>query len=450
MKLTIIGSGSIFFTRQCIKGMANSAVLRSSQVALVDTDPWKCEQIGRFCQKINRDHGGDLRISYTTDRRQALPGSDYVVLAFASGNYHYRETGTNLALNYGIRQVSGETAGPGMVFRVIREVPRVLEVARDIERLCPQAMVINYCNPTNIIGAALDRHTKLKTYAFCDGNYECLIPRLARVLGLSGRQEARQRLTFKCGGINHFTFVTALADRGRDIWNEFRTALERAAQAPDAGPLVKAEWEFYDVFDVFMSQDSHNVEYLRYFQGRGSLPQRDCVVSKWSLNNRIRWYRKVWAEILECNARDLCTRDLMKDSSTDMVAVVIESIEDDRNESFSVNIRNDGRIDNLPNDTIVELYGTFGRSGIHVPAFGPLPRGLLGLTQQIVDEQELALEAAMTGSFQAAVRAIAADPLVMSLSDAKDLARDFIALEEAHLDSTWNEYWLQKGNFSQW
>ena len=124
-----------------------------------------------------------------------------------------------------------------------------------------------------------------------------------------------------------------------------------------------------------------------------------------------------------------------------MVAVVLESIEGDLGLSLCVNVRNEGRISNLPDDVLVELYGTFGRSGPVVPPFGPLPHGVLGLTQQVIDEQELALEAAMTGSFDTAVRAIACDPLVMSLSDARDLARDLIAQEEDDLDPKWDGYW---------
>jgi alpha-galactosidase/6-phospho-beta-glucosidase family protein len=441
MKTTVIGSGSIFFTRQCVKGMAQSPVLRSSELALVDIDPWKAEQMGRYCQKISREHGGDLKITWTTDRLQALPGSDYVVLCFAVRNYHYRETGTSLALNYGIRTVSGETAGPSMVFRTMRTVPAVLEVAKDIEKLSPKALVINYVNPTNIIGTALDRFTKLRTLAFCDGNYEVLVPRLAEVLGIRERAEAQRRLTWKLGGINHFTFLTRIWDNGEDAWGRFKERLGTQAERAAIDDMARAEWALTQALDAFPTQISHSIEYLRYFQGRGSRPTRDFTVTKWSLNKRIRWYRQVWQQIEAANTQGLSTREMIKEASTDMVAAVIESIEGDLGASLCVNVRNDGRITNLPNDVIVELYGTFGRDGPTVPSFGPLPRGVLGLTQQVIDEQELALEAAMTGSFETAVRAIACDPLVMSMSDARDLARDLIALEEDDLDPRWDPYW---------
>jgi len=441
MKTTVIGSGSIFFTRQCVKGMAQSKVLRATELALVDIDPLKAEQMGTFCKLINRDHGGDLKISWTMDRREALRGSDYVVLCFAVRNYHYRETGTSLALNYGIRTVSGETAGPSMVFRTMRTVPAVLEVAKDIAELCPNATVINYVNPTNIVGAALDRYTKLRPLVFCDGNYENLVPRLADVLGIGKRAEAERRLTFKLGGINHFTFVTRIWDEGKDVWDAFKQRLGAQAESSGMDDPVRAEWDTTREFDAFPTQITHSIEYLKFFQGRGSRPSRDFTVAKWSLNKRIRWYRQVWREIEEANRTGVSTREPMKGHSTDMVAVVIESIEGDLGLNLCVNVRNDGRISNLPADVFVELYGTFGKAGIVVPPFGPLPRGVLGLTQQVIDEQELALEAAMTGSFDTAVRAIACDPLVMSLSDARDLARDLIALEEDDLDPKWDAYW---------
>lgn len=441
MKITVIGSGSIFFTRQAVKGMAQSKVLGGAELALVDIDPWKAGEMGRFCRRINQDHGGALSISWTTDRREALPGSDYVVLCFAVRNYHYRETGTILALNYGIRTVSGETAGPGMVFRTMRTVPAVLEVAKDIEELCPKALVINYVNPTNIVGTALDRYAKVRSLAFCDGNYETLVPRIAEVLGIRDRAEARRRLAWKLGGINHFTFLTRVWDDGKDAWEEFKERLRVQADSSDMADTVRAEWEMTRVFDAFPTQINHPLEYLKFFQGRGIRPSRDFTVAKWSLNKRIRWYRQVWREIEEANRKGLSTRDLMKDASTDMVAVVLESIEGDLGASICVNVRNEGRISNLPADVLVELYGTFGKAGPVVPPFGPLPRGVLGLTQQVIDEQELALEAAMTGSFDTAVRAIACDPLVMSLSDARDLARDLIALEEDDLDPRWDAYW---------
>ena len=133
MRVAILGSGSIFFTRRMVTGMARSPVLRKGQLVLVDTNPVKCEQMGRFCRKINEALGGELDIAWTTERKEALPGADYVVFAFAIRNYHYRETGTNLSKLYNVHVGSGETAGPSSVFRILRAVPEVLRAAADVD-----------------------------------------------------------------------------------------------------------------------------------------------------------------------------------------------------------------------------------------------------------------------------------------------------------------------------
>lgn len=443
MRVVILGSGSIFFTRRMVLGMAQSAVLRQAQVALVDTDPRKCEQMGRFCRRINETHGGELDISWTTDRTAALPGADYVILAFATGNYHYRETGTNLAKLYDIHVKSGETSGPSSVFRILRAVPEVLRVATDIERLCPAALVINYVNPTNVVGAVLQRRTKLRSLAFCDGLYECTGPAVTQALGAPrlAWQDFNEQYGFTLGGINHCTWLWRLERDGQNAWDAFRAGLERQAAAAGPRSDAQGEWDLTRVFDAWPALFCHTVEYLRYFQGKGAKPERDCFCTKWSLHDRIRWYRGVWQSIEACNAGRLTVDEALVDKGTDMVAALIESIEGDQGRCFTVNVRNDGRIPNLPADTLVELPALFGRGTMEIAPVGPLPPGLASLILPTIEQQELALDAALTGDFRKAVKAIACDPLVMSLRDAEDLARELIALEEHHMDAVWDPYW---------
>jgi alpha-galactosidase/6-phospho-beta-glucosidase family protein len=131
----------------------------------------------------------------------------------------------------------------------------------------------------------------------------------------------------------------------------------------------------------------------------------------------------------------------MTDPSTDMVAAVLESIEGDLHRPFPVNVPNEGRIPNLPANTLVEVIGRFGRNTVDLPVVGPLPPGLAGLTLPSIEQQELALEAALTGNFRTVVKAVACDPLVMSLRDAEELARDLMAQEEENLDPIWDAYW---------
>ncbi|MBI5722941.1 MAG: hypothetical protein HZA50_03205 [Planctomycetes bacterium] len=443
MKIVIIGAGSIFFTRRMVLGMAQSAILRKARVAMVDIDGRKCEQMGKFCRKINESAGGQLDITWTTDRLAALPGADYVILAFAIRNYHYRETGTNLSKLHNIHVKSGETAGPSAVFRIIRAVPEVLRVAADIERICPKALVINYVNPTNVIGTALIRHTKVRSYAFCDGMYEATSLEITKYLGVPRLdwQEFVKQYQFKMGGINHFTWLWGLEKDGRSLWDQFKAGLSKYAEQEAIQSDACGEWELTRIYDAWPTQFYHTCEYVRYFQGKGGRPQRDHFCTKWSLNERIRWYRNVWKSIEDCNAGRITVEQALADPSTDMIAAVIESIEGDQKSVFAVNVRNDGRIPNLPADVLVEVPARFGRTNVDAPAVGPMPPGIAGLIHPSIEEQELALEAAMTGNFRTAVKAIAADPLVMSLNDAEDIAKELIAQEEDDMDRAWDAYW---------
>ncbi len=444
MKIVVIGAGSIFFTRRMVTGAAQSPRLRSCEIVLVDIDPLKCEQMGLFCQKIAEAHKAQIKVSWTTDRLEALPGADYVVLSFAIRNYHYRETGTNLAKTYGIHLISGETAGPSAVFRILRSVPPVLKVAADIERLCPNAIVINYVNPTNVVGLALQRFTKVRAYAFCDGMYEENPKQIARILGQTNPKtwaELARDFKFTFGGINHFTFMWGLEQGGKSLHEALGAGLARLAKEGGAGGELQGEWDFFRVYDVWPTQFYHAIEYMRYYQGRGSRPGRDHFCNKWSLNDRIRWYRQVWKSIKDCNDGKITVQQAMTDHSSDMVAAIIDSIEGDTRAEFPVNVLNKGIIPNLPGDILVETLGTIGKSGVEVKSVGPLPAGLAGLIQPSIESQELALEASRTGNFRTVVRAVAADPLVMSLNDAEDLARDFMAQEEADLDAVHDPYW---------
>lgn len=450
MKITVIGSGSIFFTRQLVNGMVRSETFKGCELGLVDLDERKCEQMAIFCRKMVEEHGADIKISASTDRKEILPGSDYVILTFAIRNYLYRETGTLLAKTYGINMVSGETTGPSSVFRILRTVPAVLEVARDIETLCPDAMVLNYVNPTNVVGTALVRFTKLKSYAFCDGLYERhTVNRIATYLDLRDEITDINQLEFKIGGINHFTWMWELTRQGEDMMPRFREGLRREGESKTpVFPEAVCDWEVFKVFGVWPAAIDHAPEYLRYFKGLGKDPSRDYQVTKWNLNKRINWMKRVWREIKACNEGKITASEVVKSQGdgSDMLLTLIESILTDKKARFPVNIPNEGRIPNLPDDALVEIYGTFGRDGVDVPVIGDLPRGPWGITCQIIDEQELALEAAMTGNFKTVVKSIACDPAVMSLNDAIDIAHDFMALESADLDSRWEPYWEERDN----
>jgi alpha-galactosidase/6-phospho-beta-glucosidase family protein len=448
VKITIIGGGSFFFTRQMLKRVAASDLLCGAHIALVEADPGRRARVGPYAEKYARETGDRFTVSSYTDRREALEGSQYVVLTFAANNVHSRGVGVHICQNYGIREASGDTAGPGSLMRIIREVPAVLAVARDIEELCPDAWVINYVNPTNVITAALMRHTKVRCMGFCDGMHLPIFgKRILELAGITPAPEKIRALDLRIGGINHFGWMTGLSLDGKDLWPRFVDGLHEQAAKPGAKPLLQAESELCRMFDAWPTCAYHGIEYTRYFQGRGSIPSRDFVITPWSLDTRITLMREFWRNVDGYNAGRMQRAEAFTESRDDgeMLGDVIESVEGDLHERFPVNVPNGGLIPNLPPEAIVEVFSTIGKDGPTPFPQGPMPRGPLGMTCAVLDQQELGLEAAMTASAETLVRAIACDPLVMSLRDARDIARELMAAEEEFLDPRWDSFWARKG-----
>jgi alpha-galactosidase len=446
MKITVIGGGSFFFTRQILKRINSSTILHGVHLELVDTNPTVAAKIGTYAGKYVNETGNKFTVHSTTDRREALPGSDYVVLTFSPNNIHSRGVGAHICQNYGIREISGDTAGPAAVIRIIRDVPLVLDVARDVEALAPKALVISYTNPTNVVTAALKRYTKLKSIGLCDGPHlPYFAPKILGFLGVEPTKENRDGLTLHMGGINHFGWIDGVTLHGKNVWKEFKSGMiAMAEKMRNERPILQAEAELLQVMNAWPTCMYHGAEYMRYFQGRGRYPARDYVIDAWSLAFRQRMVREFWRNVDAYNAGTMDRAKAFKDRLDDgeMIGDVIESIEGDLNQRFPINVVNEGRISNLPNECIVELFGTLGKDGDKVPAYGALPRGPLGMVQAVVDQQELAIEAAMTGDLDLLVRAVACDPLVMSLHDARDITRELMAAEAEYLDPKWDRYWV--------
>ena len=168
-KVTIIGAGSLFFGRQAIWQMVHSPVLNTGTLALVDTDAKRLKKLEKLARMVIEHTGVALKLEVSTDRREVLKGSDFVVLSFARDTVRYRGLDCEISERYGIRMCSGDTIGPGGVFRAMRELPVILDCARDIRDLCPQAWVINYINPSSVNGIAMTRVAPdLNSFALCD------------------------------------------------------------------------------------------------------------------------------------------------------------------------------------------------------------------------------------------------------------------------------------------
>ena len=169
-KVVVIGAGSLFFGRQAVWQMVNSEHLNTGTLGLVDTDPVHLKRMSELAEKVIVHTGVKLKLEASTDAREILPGADFVVFSFADRSAWFRGIDCNVSGKYGVRMCSGDTIGPGGIFRTLREFPRILKYCRDVEEICPDAWVINYINPTTSNGIGIAKYApSLKSFALCDG-----------------------------------------------------------------------------------------------------------------------------------------------------------------------------------------------------------------------------------------------------------------------------------------
>jgi alpha-galactosidase len=424
-RFVIVGAGSIFFTRAVAVGMCRDAHYDGATLVLLDTNPAVLDTMTKVGRRIVERTGANLTIEATTDRARALAKADFVVLSFSVKGVDLREVETQIPARYGVLQSSGDTIGPGGLFRAIRTIPAVLQVARDIEALCPEAWVFNYINPAPVVTAAIWQTTKLrKVLSLCDG---ILMPEkkyeLMQRVGLP--REVADEVTFKIGGINHFSFVTEFSQTGQDLMPRL---LQHLRDHPEQYASQAVE-KILEVFGYYCAIGGHMTEFLPYFQGHGSNPQESYTNYLFQISERRKWMKEFHQEIEEQAAGTRSVDDLIDNTHPDLTIRIANSVLDDSGEAHHVTFPNHGHITNLPESTMVELMARVYRDRFEGEVFGDMPRVLRGWMMRVADVQELTLEAALSGDSRLLRQALAADPLTVSLEDTDHIIADLIAAE---------------------
>jgi len=453
-KITVIGAGSYFFGKPVIWNMVHSEILRQGTLALVDTDPHVLETMMNLARRAIAAAGASTRVIGSIKREEVMPDSDFVVLTFSFRNAYYRGLDTRIARKYGITMCSSDTIGPGGIFRALREVPEILRVARDVEKLCPDAWLINFINPASVNGIALMRYApKVKSFALCDGNHEpyarLLYLKLAGILPETAQSvpaDVENKLDLAIGGVNHCTWVVRCNYDGRDMlpaWRE-RVAAEAAKEwetepSPKAKPRLNWNYalELMDLYGAYPTAVSHTKEYVPFFQGYGVTPATPEPIIPFDGYNRAEEMAAAWAETEKLANGQSPIETFLATPQGDHATDIIESMWGKLGKPFYINSPNHGAVTNMPADAFLELRCDVDMNGPHPQPFGPMPRGLLGLQMQVLDTHELTAEAAVTGNRKTLMRAMAADPLVNNLGDARNIIAELLAAERDHLPEMW-------------
>jgi len=457
-KIVIIGAGSYFFGKALVWNMAKSPVLRNGTLAMVDTDQHVLDIMMRFGEKVFKEMDAPVNLIGSTDRREVLKDADFVVLSFSERNAHYRGIDCKISQKYGIRMCSGDTIGPGGIFRALREIPRAVDMAKDTAELAPRAWMINYVNPTSVLGIGLMRYApEVNSFAICDGPHQPYSDmRLLKRVGVLPADatdlpdEIMQDVQINEVGINHFTWITGLTFKGKDLMPHLREQLAeevrneaKVLKDPDNNASAKGKYnaayslQLFDMFGAYPNRIAHTKEYVPYFQGYGALPNEPEPITVFNAEERQQQMDTAWQQVEEWANGTRPISEYVEKGKIDHATDIIESMYGNLGKRFRVNTANKGAVPNLADDAFLELDCEMNMESVTPTPSVPMPRGILGLEQQVLDTHELTAEAAMTCDRNILLRAMMTDPIVNNYEDAKACMEELLEAEKDILPAGW-------------
>jgi alpha-galactosidase len=437
--LVLIGAGSATFGFRTLGDIFKSQVLPGSSIILHDINAQKLHNVEKIARRYMQEKNLSYTLSATTSRQEALQDADFCIISIEVGDrFKLWEQDWHIPQQYGSRQVYGENGGPGGLFHSLRIIPPILDICEDIQTICPNAYVFNLSNPMSRVCLAVKR--KYPEMCFIGLCHE--ISSLPEILtGILNTPFSN--LTTKSGGLNHFTVLLEATynDIGKDAYPDIRKKaadylatlpaltgfLKKRNKQPDISAISEGRrwterWLIKEILDKFgylpITVDSHFGEYIHW--------AHEVVDHKSILDFYARY--KDWS----LNHVPEITPEGTKGS--ERVIPIIEGIlTDSHHEELAVNISNDGLIDNLPQDLVVEVPAKIDKDGVHGIKLGMLPKGIAGLLNNQVAVQDLTVEAALTGSRQIALQALLVDPVVNSLRGAEQMLDMILELQKEYL-----------------
>jgi len=452
LKVVVIGAGSLFFGRQAIWQIVYSKYLNGGTLGLVDTDENNLKRMANLAKKVIAYEKVPLKLEASSHARDVLKGADFVVLSFADRSAYFRDIDCTTSARYGIRMCSGDTIGPGGIFRTLREFPEILAYCRDIQEISPDAWVINYINPTAANGIGLRIFApKLKSFALCDGLHmpgiKINYAKRAGIIndGSEWSAEKDRKFDFRIAGPNHFTWLIKAEYEGKDVAPQIAENLKReAAKETDGGDRgskakfnASISYTLYEIFGNVPTCTGHTKEYVRFWQGLGKTPEPIPPLSLWNVEDRYQRHADMWRQVEAFNSGTIPVSEYKTTLGPDHATDIIETMWAGLKKPFFINTANEGAVINMPDDAFLEVLCDVSMDGPEPRPVGEAPVGLRSMWHQVLDTHELTVRAAVTCDRKMLKKAMMCDPLVSASADADALIEDLLKAERDVLPTEW-------------
>jgi alpha-galactosidase len=431
-KIAFIGAGSFGFTRTLVKDILTFPLLQDATLALMDINEERLDFSTRAVKRIVKEGKYPAKVVATTDRREALAGADAVLCTILCGDVDVWRHDIEIPKKFGVDTNVGDTRGPSGIFRALRTIPAMLDICKDMEDVCPDAILLNYTNPMAMLCRAMQRQSTVQVSGLCH-SVQGTAHMLAHWIGAPPDE-----IDYVCAGINHQAFYLTFTWKGKDAYPLIRKAMKRKEVYNEE--LVRNE--MFLALGYYVTESSgHNSEYNAWFRKRPDLIEKYCTHSTG-------WNPGEYAYILKCyqqRAKDWqreIVRWLDDPKPLDLrrgheyAASIINAYLGGTPFEFNGNVPNTGLITNLPTGVCVEVPVVANRRGLNAIHVGALPPQCAALVNTSVAVEEMAVEAAITGNAEMVYQAICFDPLtaaVLSLAEIREMVKAMLRKNKPHL-----------------
>lgn len=430
-RIVLIGAGSTVFARNLLGDILSYPELAESDIVLHDIDSDRLSTSEKVAHRIAGALGSKPSITATTDRRRALDGAEYAISMIQVGGYKPSTViDFEIPKKYGLRQTIADTLGVGGIMRGLRTVPVMVDIARDMEEVCPDVLHLNYVNPMAINCWALDRLTKIRTVGLCH-SVQHTAHQLCDDIGVPVKE-----VTYRAAGINHMAFYLTFEHNGVDLTPRLAEFAASGADPRRAmGSIAMGDRVRYEMFrrlGYFVTESSeHFAEYVPWFIKRDRpdlLTAFDIPLDEYPrrCEEQIAGWDKLRVA-LEDDSKPIRVR-----RSVEYGSGIIHSVETGTPRVVYGNVPNRGLIDNLPDGCCVEVPCVVDRNGVQPTKIGSLPAHLAALMQTNINVQALTVEALVTGRRDHVYHAAMLDPHTAAELDLDTIWRLVGDLLEAH------------------
>jgi alpha-galactosidase len=433
-KITFIGAGSLGFTHELVRDILTFPLLQDATLSLMDLNAERLEWAKKGVDKLVSAGNHPAKVEATLDRVEALTGADFVLTTILAGSTDVWRHDIEIPKKYGVDTNVGDTRGPSGIFRFLRTINPMMDIVRDMEKACPNAVLLNYTNPMAMLVSAIQKQSFISTTGLCH-SVQGSAMMLADWIGAP-----YDEIDYLCAGINHQAWYLEYKWKGQNAYPLIHKAITERPEIYNEEPVRN---EMYLALGKYVTESSgHNSEYNWWFRKRPDLIEKYCThgtgwnpgeyayILKEYQHNEATWKDQVKAELV----RPLTAEDLQR--GEEYAAYIINALKGGEPFKFNGNVQNTHLITNLPEGACVEVPVLVDRAGFHPMHVGTLPPECALLTQLSSGIEEMAIQASLAGDPTMVYRAICHDPLtasVLSLAEIRQMTNDLFAQHKKYL-----------------